>query len=267
MPGDDEAMIVTLNANKVSDPTEDESIPLDSTRARGYVHSTRGRASVEHLLLVARAHLCARSRAVETVFQMPLLDGLRLCNLRKGALLHDHRLPGGEATGKIIGWELVLDGTQGEPVANIRIGSTVGYGGSYTEEEGTPMWVDGWVDDWRQYTDVVHLSDTADIKYTLADPEFFDDGLDLPGGLNENNAIKLLELINPASTQRAAIEAASDGPNTDQAKISSVLQTLPTQIRCQLVPMEGGPFQQEVVISVSDLIVPKQIDLEAASNA
>jgi pantothenate kinase len=61
--------------------------------------------------------------------------------------------------------------------------------------------------------------------------------------------------------------AASAGPNTDQSAISSVLQTIPTKITAQLVPMEGGPYKQEVVISVSDLIVPKQIDLEAPSNA
>lgn len=274
-PGDDEAMLIVINANKVSDPTESfdpsapGAIPIGDVRGRGYVHSARGMQSVEHLLLVARAHLVARSRAVETVFQMPLLDGLRLCNMRKGALLHDHRLPGGEASGKIIGWELLLDGNQGEPVANIRIGSTVGYGGSHSTSAGDPVYAAAgyMAPGYQAYENVTVLTDTTDIAWTMPAFSFFDDGLPLDRGLTENNAIQLLEILNPASAQEAAINAAGDGANTDQAKISSVLQELPTQIRCQLKPMEGGPFTQEVVISVSDLIVPQQIDLEAPSNA
>lgn len=267
-PGEDEAMTITLNANKVSDLTENDILPIGNVKRRNYTHTVRGILSIQHLLLVARAHLIARSRAVEITFKCDFRTGMRLRSLRKAILVHDHRLPGGEATGKIIGVKLSLKGDDGEAVGEITIGSCVGRGGSHTDSAGTPTYVDdGYMDNTQEYEGQIVLTDTSDIAWTIPMPVMFDDGIDFIKGLNTNNAILAKELINPASSQSVAIEAAGDGPNTDQAKVSSVLQTIPTQISIQLVPMEGGPFLQEVVVSVSDLIVPKQIDLEAASNA
>jgi hypothetical protein len=267
-PGEDEAMEITLNANKVSDPTADASIPIEDVRRRDYVHTTRGRQSVEHLLLIARANLIARSRAVETSIKCDFRTGMRLRSLRKSMLLHDHRLPGGEATGKIIKSALSLNGDNGEATGAITIASCIGRGGSHSPSDGTPTYVDnGYMDDTQEYTGMIVITDTSDIAWTMTPPSFFDDGLDFIGGLNANNAIRLASVNHNSSQQEPIIRGAGDGANTDQAKISSVLQTIPTQITIQMKPMEGGPFQQEVVISVSDLIVPKQIDLEAPSNA
>lgn len=268
LPGDDESMVITLNANKVSEPTEDLSIPIGDVRRRNYIHTARGQQSIEYLLLVARAHLIARSRAVEITFSMPFKDSLRMMNLRKGALIHDHRLPGGQASGKIIAVKLSLNGDTGEPSAEITMACSVGYGGSHSTSTGTPSYVDeGYMDNTQEYKNVIVLTDTADIAWTIPDPEFFDDGLDFMAGLTAKNTIKLMGVTGSESEQRAAIMSASEGPNTDQAKVSEVLKTVPTQITMQLKPMEGGPFQQEVVVSVSDLIVPQQINLEAPSNA
>jgi hypothetical protein len=269
LPGDDESLSISLNGNSVSDLTEDGSLPIGDVRRRSYVHTPRGLLSIEYLLLVARAHLIAKSRAVETTFVMALKDALRLKSLRKNALLQDHRRPGGQAVGKIAAYKFSLDGENGAAVASITIGSSVGYGGSYTTVPGEPGWVDeGWVDrEWQEYKNEIRLTDTADIQFTVPPFGSFDDGLDFMSGLNDSNAVLQCSITNIPGSQEAAVSAASAGPNTDQAAISSVLQAIPTQITVQLVPMEGGPFKQEVVISVSDLIVPKQIDLEATSNA
>lgn len=268
LPGDNEAMVITLNANKVSDRTEDHTLPIQDVRRRNYTHTLRGLFSIEHLLLVARAHLIARSRAVEISFKMGFKDALRMLSLRKSALLHDHRLPGGEATGKIIGVALSVSGDSGEAIGAITIASCVGYGGSYTANPGLPSYVDaGYMDNYQQFNGQIVLTDTADIAWTIPTPAMFDDKLDFIKGLNANNAIKLMTLTNGVGVQGPAVAAASEGPNTDQAKVSSVLQDLPTTITVQMKPMEGGPFQQEVVVSVSDLIVPQQINLEAPSNA
>jgi hypothetical protein len=267
-PGEDEAMTIALSANKVSDPTEDDSIPIEDVRRRDYVHTTRGQQSVEHLLLIARSHLIARSRAVEIKIKCSFRTGMRLRSLRKAALLHDHRLPGGEATGKIIGAALKLNGEDGEATGEITIASCVGRGGSQSGSDGTPTYVDtGYVDDTQEYADTIVLTDTADIAWSIDLATTFDDGLEFMGGLNHYNAIRLASVDNNSTQQEPVIRAAGSGPNTDQAKVSSVLQTIPTQITIQMKPMDGGPFQQEVVISVSDLVVPKQIDLEAPSNA
>jgi hypothetical protein len=269
LPGDDESMVITLNANKVSDPTEDASVPIGDIRRRTYVHSNRGMQSVQHLLLVARAHLCARSRAVESKFEMDFLEGLRLRSLRKGGLLHDHRLPGGQASGKVIDYQFSLDGESGDAKAVIKIASSVGYGGSYSATAGDPVYVDDdYVeDDWQDRINVVRLTDTADVAYTMPESAFFDDNLDFEAGLTDRSAVITMSLLNSADSQRGAVAGFLHNPNVDQAAIDTILQAHPTQISVLMVPMEGGPFQQEVVISLSDLIVPQQINLEAPSNA
>jgi hypothetical protein len=267
LPGEEEAMILTINANKVSDPTEDLSIPIGDVVSRGYVHTVRGMQSVEHLLLLARAHLIARSRAVETAVTMGFREALRLLSLRKAMLVEDNRLPGGEAAGKIIKSSLTLDGDSGTALGVITCASCVGKGGSHSTSPGSPSYVDDTLDGTQEYFDVIVLTDTDDIAWTIAPFESFDDGIDFAAGLTAANAVKLASIANNAEAQRALIEAAGAGPDTDQAAISQVLQENPTQITVQMKPMEGGPFQKEVVISVSDLVVPMQINLEAPSNA
>jgi hypothetical protein len=269
LPGDAESLAISLNANSVSDRTEDGTLPIGDVRNRSYVHLARGRLSIEYLLLVARAHLIAKSRAVETKFVMGFKDALRLKSLRKNAQLFDERLPGGVAVGKIVAYKFTLNGEDGAALGEITIGSSVGYGGAYVTVPGHGDWVeDDWVEDnWQEIIDEVLLTDTADIQFTIPPFAVFDDSLDFRSGLNDRNAVLQCSMINPPNAQAAVIEAAGNGPNTDQAAVSTALQAIPTKITVQMVPMEGGPFKQEVVISVSDLIVPKQIDLEAASNA
>lgn len=268
-PGADEVLAISLNANKVSDYTANGTLPIGDVRKRDYVHSPRGLLSCEYLLLVARAHLISRSRAVETTYQQAFKQGAVSRSLRKGALLHDHRLPGGGASGKIIKYHFTLDGSTGAAIAEITFGSAIGYGGSYSVAPGDPSWVDdGYVDrEWQEYINEIKLTDTQDVQWTIAPSGIFDDGLDFIAGLNAENVTKVCTIENTYQEQAVVINAAGDGENTDQAKISTVLQNNPTKITMQLVPMEGGPFQQEVVLSLSDLIVPKQIDLEAPSNA
>jgi hypothetical protein len=268
--GEDEVLTITLNANKVSDISEFGDTPIEDVRRRDYVHTARGLLSCKYLLLVARAHLIARSRAVETTYQQGFKAGLAARSLRKAGLLHDHRLPGGAATGKIVKYTFSLSGDDGSAIANITIASCIGKGGTpYSNSVGDPNWVDeGWVDrEWQEYVNQIIVADTEDVSFSIPGFVPFDDGLDFIAGLTSGNAVKVLTIENSAAEQEVALLAASAGPNTDQSAISSVLQTIPTKITAQLVPMEGGPYKQEVVISVSDLIVPKQIDLEAPSNA
>lgn len=268
LPGEDEGMVIALSANNVSGPTYDMTIPIVNPQRRNFIHTARGLQAVEHLLLLARANLIARSRAVEITIKSEWRQILRALSLRKSARIFDHRLPGGVALGKITKVALSLSGESGAAEGTVTIACCVGKGGAYTTSVGTPSYVDaGYMDNTQQFNGQVKVTDTADVQWTVPIPQSFDDGLDFVSGLNAGNAIMSSSLINRATVQAAAIQAAGDGPNTDQAKISSVLQTIPTQVSIQMKPMEGGPFQQEVVISVSDLIVPKQIDLEAPSNA
>lgn len=263
---EDETQTISLTANKVSDPTYDATVPIVDVRKRDYVHSPRGMQSVQHLILVARANLIARSRTVQITFDTDLESGLEYSG-RKSGLVHDPRLPGGEALGKVVSITHALDGDSGEALATITIACAIGYGGAYTPLPGEPSWVDdGWVDrEWQQYNNEIAVMDTSDIKWAIPPWAAFDDELDFVKGLTPENTILQLFVTNNEAGQRAAIMGASAGENTDQAAVSAALQLVPTQVTLQLRPMEGGPFTIEVPIDVSDLIIPKQIDLEAAS--
>lgn len=260
---DDEAMVISLTANKVSDPTSNGSIPIGTVMSRDYAHTPRGLKTIEHLLLVARANLISRSRAVKLTFQTTFQDMLQY-TLRKAGLVHDERLPGGQALGKVIAIHHALDGDTGEPVAQIVIACAIGYGGSYTPQPGTPTYVDeGYVDrEYQEYDSDIVLTGTSDIQWYLNQSGTFDDGRDFTGGLSANNVIEQLFVTNKADAQAAAVLATS---GSDQAAISSALQLVPTTVTIQLVPMEGGPFTQVVTVQTSDLIIPQQINLEAPS--
>jgi hypothetical protein len=261
-PGDDESLAISLTANKASDPDEDESIPIGDVLRGDFVHSPRGQQLVEHLLLLGRAALVARSRAISITFIMPFLDGIRCCNLRKGVHLHNHRLPGGEAEGKVTQYRLALDGSTGRATAEIHIGCCVGYGTSLVETPGENSYSVDYSENYEEQINGTTLVDTQDILYTMPASEVFDDGWNFPAGINVHDAVLQLTASNLAPSQLAAITG-----KTKQDDIETVLQAMPTTVFLKMKPMEGGPFNREVVISVSDLVIPKQIDLEAPSNA
>lgn len=264
---DSDILQLTLSANKVSDLTEDNSMPLGNVGRRTYLDLPRGRQSLEHLIAVARAHLIIRSRAVKIVYEIDLAQAFELdITLRKGALIHDPRLPGGQASGKLTSYTFSLDGDSGTPKASLTMGCAVGHGGAYSASAGDPIYVNvNYVDEpYQEHDNVVTLFDSGDVTYSLPPTSYFDDGLDLTGTLSATQSVKLLTFDNGPSEQRGAI-LASAGSYGDQAAITALLQTMPTTVSIKLLPMSGGPFTGIVEVGVSDLIIPKQIDLEAPS--
>lgn len=260
----DETIALAINGNAVSDLTFDDSIPLGDPTARDYVHSNRGQQSIEYLILLARATLLAKARAISVTFQAPLRAGFA-CTLRKNGLIHDPRLPGGQALGKFQSYSFDLDGNDGTPLATLTIGCAVGFGGSYTTTDGVGAWVDDAyvVPAYQEHTGQIKLTSTSDVQFQLPLFAAFDDGLTFGGGLSQRQGIVNLTVSNPASSQKAAILAASPAAG-DQQTISTLLGTIPTQVSLTMAPMSGGPYKQEVAISLSDLIVPQQIDLESS---
>jgi hypothetical protein len=270
LASDDQALAINLNANRVTDITEDGSVPLPDQRARDYVNTARGAQSVQHAILVGRANLVIRSRAVKTSFQMPFLDALPF-TLRKGAFIHDHRLPGGEAGGKVIAYEFTLDGDTGEALATITFGSSIGYGGSHTPETNDPTYVEvGYVNDPYQF---LHhgttLLGTSDIQYSIDLVEPQDDGLNFQSGLSARQVVRSLTITDPSWVQRGfmedAVEVLFGSTYGDQSQLSKILQDHPTQFSLLMRSMKQGPFSWPVPVTVSNLIIPKQIDLEADS--
>lgn len=261
----DETLALSLSGNAVSDLTFDNTIPMVDVSGRDYIHTARGVLSIEYLIMFARANLLAKARAIKIDFTTTLANGFA-ASLRKSGLIHDPRLPGGQAIGKFISYSHALSGDDGTPLSTLTIACAIGYGGSFTGDDGTGAWVnDAYVDPaYQEHTGKISVTPTSDIQFALPTFAGFDDGLVFAGGLTKEQAIQELNLLNPSETQRTDILANTSKVGDNQA-IASLLGTMPTQFTLQLAPMSGGPFQQEVAVSLSDLVVPQQINLEAES--
>lgn len=271
LAGEDQFLALNISANKVSDVTADNSIPLADPALRDYINTARGISSIEHLIMVARANLVIRSRAVKTSWQCVDFIAALDFTLRKGSLIHDHRLPGGEAAGKVVAYSFSLDGDDGEPKAIITMGSAIGRGGSHTPETSDPTYVEvGYVNDPYQY--LIHgttLLPTSDIQYSIELVEPQDDGLKVQGGISARSVVKSLSITNPSWEQRGfmedAVEVLFGNTYGDQSQLSKILQEHPTQFSLLMHSMKQGPFAWINPVDVSTLIIPKQIDLEADS--
>jgi len=263
--GGDDVISIALTSNPLTDIGFD-AVPSIAPSARTYLDTPRGQLAVEHCILVARANLCIKSRAVQTTFETLFKAGAAV-TCRKGCLIHDPRIPGGAAQGKVTAYKLSLDGATGAALANITIASAVGYGGAHTTSAGTPSWVDAaWVGaDWQQYNEVVNLTETSDITFEMPPTGTFDDGVDLSRQLTLNTAVKSFTIENGPQVQSAVLNSQRDS-YLDAAAINSLLQTVGTTISLSLTPLNTGPFSGGVAPTLSKLIIPQQINLEAAST-
>ena len=114
-------------------------IPMVDTARRSYITTERGNQSLQYLLAVARSHLMKRSRVVE-ITVAPKLERMPEITLRKNCFISEPRI--GEAYGKIIGYSIALDGSDGAIACEIKVGCTIGKGGAVATIGGTPTYVE-----------------------------------------------------------------------------------------------------------------------------
>lgn len=140
-PEDGEAMriddVKSMNLSEMIGEGTDAYLPIGDARRRSYIATDRGNRSLEHLIALARAHLLKRSRVVEITFA-PKLARMPEITLRKNATLVEPRV--GEALGKIIGYSVALDGSNGRVSCEVRIGCAIGRGGSAIGAGGEPTY-------------------------------------------------------------------------------------------------------------------------------
>lgn len=263
----DQISVSSSDATALIDPADTENpdgtMPIGNPGRRSYFITDRGHRSVEYLMCLARARLLSRARAVTVGWEMPFAMGIGL-SCRKSATLTDDRLPGGTATGKIISYSLSIDGDTGEAKCAVTIGCTIGTGETVAAVEGTPTYVEtGYVDSGYQvYTGKVIEAVAAEVTYNdYVDTPLGDDGINL---LNFTAADALVSctVINGQSVQKAVInQYAGDSV----ANAITALNDAFTEIKLDLVPLQRGQFENDFDLTVSDLQIPKTIDLEAAS--
>lgn len=262
LPGEDDSVILDITANPVSDEIGG-SVPIGDVRRRTFIDTDRGAQAVQHLIAIARANIVIKSRAVDITFTCPFSTG-HLVTLRKNGLIHNPKLPGGQAVGKIKSYSSTLSGDTGLLLTTVTIGCAVGYGGSLEETTGDPVWVedDYVVTSYQQHESAFTLLPTSDVVFSVPPYSANDDGFNAITA-NAFDVVESITINNGPGAQRALLTALN--PLVDSAQANEVLQSHPTTVELHLKAVTGGPFATAIELDVSDLIIPKQIDLEADS--
>jgi hypothetical protein len=264
--------------------------------ARSYFPSTRGNQSLQYLMAIQRAHIRKRARAVEIEFECDFALGVGI-TCRKTVTLHDSRIPGGVALGKVTRAELSADGDNGEVKCHVTIGCAVGHGNAVTAVPGTPVYAaPGYMQSGyqKEIGGVVVLPDLTDVGYTPPIDAPNDDGLVLP---LDKAQVTLTEVIKGSTGAQLAGITSAFASMAKAARIlqfpggfgfqntigSSIalqrqaallnsnsmarnLQANPIYYEAQLKPVTNGPFWDAYKVTTQPMTVPKGIDLEGVST-
>lgn len=268
-PGDAETVLITTSSNQVDqeidpeDDTDGGTMPIGDPRRRSYFQTDRGHRSIEYLIALARAKLLARARTATIGLTTRWENGLDL-SCRKSVSIADDRLPGGAAIGKVVGYTLSADGDSGVMDCSVTLACAIGKGNSVSPAAGTPTYVaTGYVGAGYQVVQGATLS-TAAGDVTFAPPDGQDtpdDGVDFFAMAPGTVLASSIQIIDGKKEQAELLDAFL--PDA-QAAIDALGQAF-TEISVSLRPLNGGPYQTDYIIAVSDLMVPRMVDLEAAA--
>ena len=266
--GDDEILSVKVsgNADEAVDPATTDNpagvMPIGDVRRRAYFPLARGLRSLGYLIALARGNILERSRAIEIGFTVPFRDG-RHVTLRKNARCADPRIPGGEAVGKVIGYE--MNGVARSHTVTVTIGCTVGKGNTVTTVPGTPSYVDdGYVEDGYQVRDGQTIMPIAG-EVTFEDfssVQPVDDGVDF-FNMQPFDMVESLIVYNPVPTQQAVVSAFQPDINAAVDALNQVYTRFDGDLKKLTLGRDDPPFLTNYPVTVSQLMVPRTIDLES----
>jgi hypothetical protein len=95
------------------------------TPAATFFPTYRGLQCVGNMMCRARAKLRKRARAAEVSFEARF-EAVAQLSCRMNARFNDIRLPGGTASGKVIGYKLLVNGDDGKVIGQVTLGCTIG---------------------------------------------------------------------------------------------------------------------------------------------
>src|SRR5579864_90752 len=275
-------------------------IPIGGTMtnvtARCYFPTPRGQQSIQYLIYKARARLRLRSRAVKVEFEAPFDDCLTL-SCRKNVTLFDPRLPGSVATGKVVSYTLSCN-EQGKLIGRIEVGCCVGLANSVPTITGTPEYTaaTGYMEvGYQRYDGGQFATSEEDIAYTP--PRFapFDDGLafplqSFPGTIKILHPIQNAQLVtllaqggapglgnvpavanalqhpNGAGSQNTLLGGTSAVDWLQGGEGTFLIECDPVAAEILIQPVTNGPFNGSYYITLTQLELPKGIDLGAPSS-
>jgi hypothetical protein len=269
-PADQDREGIELTSQYVAEAVDlDGSIPIGNPSRRSYFQTERGAQSFEHLLLLARAKMRARSRAVDITFGTDWRTALPI-TLRHSVQYTDRRIPGGFAVGKVKSYKLTV--ADGKMRGTFTIGCAVGTGQALALPPTIDAYVNsGYVDTgYQAVTGYLPLND--DIGYqTLTDFSIIDDGVDF-ANLTTDVAVNECVVVDGINAQREALSQFQGGNPILEAQAgatspNNVMATLTTTVTLDMKPLTGAEFHSDFFPDVAPLALPKLIDLSGASAA
>lgn len=253
--------------------------------APSYFTTTRGHQSIEFLALLVRARHLWRCRCIDMSFDVAWNTGLDITT-RKTITLHDPRLPGGLAVGKVKSAVMSFSDS-GEAICRVSIGCLVGKDNAVSASAGTPDYVDeGYVDEgYQKYSNVFTLLPTgSDLNYAPPTYTPTDDGLTFPLTLDQalvrqetgGGAIDAVLLNQVANSARKSVSGTFGSSSLSQRGEFNTTSQPPAQatnpmmeaawVEFELKPVNAGPFHSVVFVKFSDLTMTRGIDLEGAAT-
>lgn len=250
----------------------DGAVPMGDTRRQSYLQQPRGQQSFEYLLLLGVSKLLAGARCVLITFKTSWAIGLGITCQHSVRLL-DRRLPAGVAIGKVTAY--ALRASDGEETATITIGCTVGHGNTVEGMEGQNTYshdydVPGTYE--RRAGRQVELIPGTVTYEPLDSFTIEDDGINLLD-FHDDQAVIAAYVI-PAhmpSSSASFLAAQGLGPNAingfNRPTVNPIdtIANNPTKIHIELKPVAGMEFVTVLEPTLSVLMIPKTIDLEAPS--
>jgi hypothetical protein len=254
---------LNLSTSQVADPVDPGGLtPIRDARRKSYMLTDRGKQTLEYLIVYSRAHLLARARAVSISFETVLQDVFDL-TLRQSVTIADPRLPGGIATGKVTNLTLSLNGDDGKPTAKVTIGCTIGTADTLPSlSSPTDTYATGYSTGYSATFGGGTIIATSDIQYQNYDnTTITDDGIDLIN-ITADQAISVLAVINGVKRQEYLL---TNVTYADSGAAMAMLNENCTKVALALKPVtNSNAFETAFPIVVSDLIIPKTLDLEAS---
>lgn len=263
--GKEEVVTFAVQSKRVIEPIDpptaehpDGAMPIGELKARSYFHQERGRQSAVYLMAVARAKLLSRARACQVQAAYTFDFGTQF-TLRKNVVITDPRLPGGQATGKIVGYTLVAEG-DGRQYSTVTLACAVGRGNIVVAAEGDADYgEDDWDEDYQFRVGEWIMPVVDEVAYLdYSDTPIVDDGVDFDQ-IDPTMLVTKMEVINGQSAQ----ESAMSGDFVEPAHAIESMNAVHTEVWMELEPLTGTPpFITPFAIQTTDLMVPRLVDVE-----
>jgi hypothetical protein len=244
--------------------------------ATNYFCTDRGQDSIKYLLLLARAHLVIRARAVKINWECKWGDALAL-SCRKSATIQDHKISGGTATGKITEFHLTGNGDSGAFGGKVQIECLIGTGGTLPgSSTGTGVYfAPGYLipGQYQATTGDSAITPTGDVAFTR--PLAPSGGLSFPLSADQvvMKAQWHVEEFDAQIANNTTLTLTYDPQLSDQENIAKQaeaqmqywLKTHPTWFELELLPLDGTADETTYLLGTTSLVLDKQIDLQATS--